>query len=323
MGLNSSGAVRGKTMKRWIIGSIMMFILIAMGWAGFNPSVDASGVQNRNPMEWMDKLETDILGVCTSGSPLERLVRFEEFLVGRVRDGGMVQRMGYLENLLYVNQPYDFSINYKIQALEWVVLRRVYPETLAHRVERLEKTLFGTVYSGPIAGRTEKLVSHVFPEGVVKSHWVSVLAGLPVKVKLLDDINSKKNKTGDTFRFEVVETVESNNMIIIPQGAVGTGCIAKVVRPRRLGIDARLMLDFKEIRVMDNTPLELLYGLRTTEISRPRRLAVGASTAGMLMLGPEGILIGMMIKGKERILPAQTELMVQVKKPARIHALEK
>lgn len=308
--------------RSWL-GLVLIMGMTAIG-IRILPVAKAMETSTRNPLDWLDKLETDVLGQPVPGNLMERLAGFEEKLVGRVRDGSLAQRLTYLNNLVYINQPYDNSVNYKIQALEWVIFRQVFAESMVERVERLEKTLFGKVYAGSIASRVEKMVSQVFAEGTIKGHWISVPEGTLVKVKILDEISSTKSKAGDNFRFMVVETVVNHNdLIIMPKGAVGYGRITKVTRPRNLGIDARLMLDFGAMRTLDYTPLELFLGTKAADLNRSRQLAVGASTAGMLILGPEGILIGMAVKGREKTIPVGTEFYLQVKAPVRIYTMHR
>jgi hypothetical protein len=304
--------LRRTLLSIWVI-VIVFFISSGAG---------AEEISARNPLKWLDTSEVYLWGKHNSGNLLERLNRFEEVMAGRVREGSLAQRLNYLDNLLFVNQPYDICVTYKIQALEWVIFRQVDSEPLYDRIEKLEKTLFGKSSSGPVAIRLEKMVSQVFAEGTVKGHWVSVPEGMLVKVKLLDEVSSAKSSPGDEFRYQVIETVASNNMVIIPKGAVGYGIISRITRPGNLGIDARLRLDFREIRALDSTMVALQYSASTPDINRPRQLAVGASAAGMLLLGPEGILFGMAVRGQEKTIPVDAEFFVQVKKAVRIYTLQ-
>jgi hypothetical protein len=307
-------------MARWIIIIGLVLLLLTNLTGNARQAVNAAEFTTRNPLKWMDELENYVQGNSTDGNMLERLGAFEQIMVGRVREGSLVQRLTYLDNLIYTNQPYDIAVTYKVQALEWVLFHGVYPKPLRLRVDKLEQSLFGTVYDGPVASRVEKLVNHVFPGGTVEAHWVSIPVGLPVKVKLLDEINSRKGRVGDTFQFSVMDTVIHQGMVVIPKGARGRGSIVHLTRPRKLGIDARLMLDLKEIRALDSTLIPLAYGSKT---SRPQQLAVGASAAGMLILGPGGIVFGMAVKGKEKIIPAGTEFAAQISQPVRIYTLPK
>jgi hypothetical protein len=304
--------------RRLIVGSMILLLLVNI--VGPLQRVTAVGEKVRNPLEWLANLETAVLGASVAGNLLDRLASFEKVMVGRVREDSLVQRLIYLDTLIYHNQPYDIAVNYKIQALEWVIFGRIFPGPLRDRAAKLEQTLFGIIYDGPLAGRMEKMVTHVFPHGAVQAHWTSIPEGLVVRVRLLDEISSIHSQVGDTFRFSVVETVTHNEMVVIPQGALGSGNISAVTRPKKLGIDARLMLNLKEIRALDSTLVPLRYGAK---INRPQQLAVGASAAGMLALGPGGIIIGMAVKGKEKVLPVGTEFYAQVDRPVRIYTLAK
>jgi hypothetical protein len=297
------------------IGLILFTVLISFGAAAEKISV-------RNPLEWLNTIEAYLWGKNNPGNLMERLNRLEEVMVGRPREGSLVQRLTYLDSLLFVNQPYDICVTYKTQALEWVVFRQVYPEPLYNRIEKLEATLFGKSSVGPLANRLEKMVSQVFADGTVKGHWISVPEGMLVKVKILDEVSSSRSRAGDGFRYQVIETVSHNNMVIIPKGSIGYGSISRITRPGNLGIDARLMLDFREIRALDSTMVALQYGAKTPDINRPRQLAVGASAAGMLILGPEGILFGMAVRGQEKTILVDSEFYVQVKNPVRIYTLQ-
>jgi hypothetical protein len=305
-------------MTRWLIISGLVLLLLVNLAGATHQTVSAAEAGTRNPLEWLSELEAYVLGVPTTGNLLDRLANFEQLMVGRVREGSLVQRVAYLDNLLYTNQPYDIAVTYKVQALEWVLFRQVYPIALQQRVNKLEQTLFGMTYEGPLASRLEKITSHVFVRGTVEAHWVSIPEGLPVKVRLLNEISSKHGRVGDKFRFSVVKTVTHNGMVVIPKGAQGCGSIVSLTRPRKLGIDARLMLDLKEIRALDSTLIPLVYGSKT---SHPQQLAVGASAAGMLILGPGGIVFGMAVKGKEKVIPAGTEFTAQISQPMRIYTL--
>ena len=97
----------------------------------------------------------------------------------------------------------------------------------------------------------------------------------------------------------------------------------QVKKPANMGRDARLMLDFSEVRAMDGTLVEIFYGAKAQEINRSRQLAVGASAAGMVAFGPQGILFGLAVKGREKVIPAGTELYLQVKEPVRIYTIER
>ena len=277
----------------------------------------------KNPLEWLAGLEVEVFGQAATGSLKERLNNLDELVTGRIREETLVERLSRLDKLLYINQPHDISLIYKIQALEWVLFKEASTGSLRDRVERLEKLLVGEVSAGPITKRLERLILQIFPNGSVKGRWVTVPDGLIIKVKLVEELSSIKNKPEDRIHFIVAETVYEGNLVLFPKGVAGVGVLQQVKKPANMGRDARLMLDFSEVRAMDGTMVEIFYGAKAQEINSSRQWAVGASAAGMAAFGPQGILFGLAVKGREKVIPAGTELYLQVKEPVRIYTIER
>lgn len=301
-----------------LLYQLLIAALLVGVWGGSTLYADNTA---KNPIEWLGVLEKEITGETIDGSMLERLDHLEELISGRVREGSLVQRLTYIQNVLYTNQPHDISFLYKVQALEWVVFKRCLTGSIRERLENLEFVLFNKIFAGPINKRLEKLVEQVFPNGIIKGRWVTVPEGTLVKVVINDEISSTKNQEGDTFSFNVVDPVTVDGMIIFPKGVTGKGVLQRIKPPSKMGVDARIILDFQSIRTLDGTPASLVYGALALEMNRSRKLAVGASAAGMIFLGPEGILFGLVVKGKEKIIPRGTEFYLQLQAPLRIYTI--
>ncbi|MCL6589670.1 MAG: hypothetical protein K6U80_06935 [Firmicutes bacterium] len=274
-----------------------------------------------NPLEILTELELRIVGTPGGGALAERLEKLEEVVSGRTREGALGERLARLNNALYVNQPYDLSLLYKTQALEWVLTREESGDPIKVRLENMEQKVFGLIFSGPINKRLEKLITQVFPAGAIKGQWTTIPGGLLIKVRMIDELSSGKNRAGDRFRFVVSETVMDGARVLFPKGAIGEGVLQEVIYPANLGRDAQLLLNFTELRAIDATPAPLIYGTKAMKMDRSRQWAMSASAAGMLAFGPGGILLGLAIKGKETLIPAGTEFYLQVKEPTRIYAL--
>lgn len=295
-----------------LVGMIAILLATALAFAETSA---------QNPLEWLDRLETETYGNPSKGGVFERLNRLEETLIGKNRDENLVKRLTYLDQLMFVNKPHDISLIYKVQALEWLIYKASDSGALIDRTGNIEMTLFQRKFNGPLNQRLEKLISQIFPDGVVKSAWVTIPEGLRVKVKMIDPIHSATNKVGDEFRYEVMETVYQGRQVIFPVGMIGRGVLKTVKRPEKLGNDARLTLDFREIRALDGTSVKVGYSLKARDSGHSRRWVVGASTAGMLAFGPEGILIGLAVKGKEREIPTDTEFYLEVTESVRVFTL--
>lgn len=293
--------------------------LLIMGSLG--GSLTLAGNQTQNPVEWLNILETEIRGDISDGSMLERLDTLEEMITGRFREGSIVERLSYIDNALFVNQPHDISFLYKIQALEWVLYKECKTGPIRVRLENIESLLFKKTFPGPLNKRLVRLVEQVFPGETIKGHWVTVPEGTLIKVVIDETVSSAENQVGDSFRFSVADTVIQNNMVIFPKGTTGRCILKAIKRPGKMGLDANMMLDFQAIRALDGTPTSLSYGQEASKVNRSRKLAVGASAAGMIFLGPEGILFGLAIKGKETVIPAGTEFYLQIEEPVRIYTI--
>lgn len=276
----------------------------------------------RNPLDWLNELEIEVLGAPTNGGIFDRLTQFELILTGRTADESLVERLSSLETLLYSNRPYDICLVYKLQALEWLLYHEMLPGPLLTRLEKIETFLYNQPFSGPITKRLERLINQIFPNGSIKAKWVSVPEGLQVRVKTVDELNSKINKVGDKFRFVVAETVLIDGFIVFPKGCGGIGIVKEVKKPGNLGRDAYLLMDFVQIRALDGSLVKISSNLKSSYLNRSYQWAVGASAAGMLAFGPEGILFGLAVKGKERTIPAGTDFYLQISESVRVYTLQ-
>lgn len=276
----------------------------------------------RNPLDWLNELEIEVLGAPTNGGIFDRLTQFELILTGRTTDESLIERLSSLETLLYSNRPYDICLVYKLQALEWILYHETLPGPLLTRLEKIETFLYNQRFSGPITKRLERLINQIFPNGVIKAKWVSVPEGLQVRVKTVDELSSKSNKAGDKFKFVVAETVLVDGFVVFPKGCGGVGILKEVKKPKNLGRDAYLLMDFVQIRALDGSLVKISSGFKSSDLNRSYQWAVGASAAGMLAFGPEGILFGLAVKGKERTIPAGTDFYLQISESVRVYTLQ-
>lgn len=314
----------GLMKERGIFGKFLILMGLFLYLNIFIAGADSGGTGSlpvKSPLDWLKDLELVVVGQVNEGGLVERLSALEDQMTGRIRPGSLEERLAHLDGLLYVNQPYDICLLYKIQALDWILYRNESEGSIKSRLEKLEKEVFGSVYSGPMTKRVERLIDQVFPGAAIKARWANISDGLLVKVRILDDLNSVKNKPGDRFRLVVTDTISDNRSILFPQGTIGEGVLGEVTQPENLGRDAQLRIDYAEIRALDATPVRLFYGSKALKMVRSRQLAFGASAAGMLAFGPGGILLGLVIKGKETTIPAGTEFYLEITQPVRIYTL--
>ena len=97
------------------------------------------------------------------------------------------------------------------------------------------------------------------------------------------------------------------------QGEPGEGVVTKVKQARNFGRDAELDIDFKQTKSIDGTYVNTFIGEEAKEQMKSLAMAAGASLAGMIILGPIGVIGGAFVKGKNIDLPEGTEFYIQTK----------
>ncbi len=174
-----------------------------------------------------------------------------------------------------------------------------------------------------------------------------VPAGTALMVRLDTTLATFSNRVGDPFQGKVTQAVVVNGSTLIPVGATVEGRVTKVSEPRRiagkptLGILAEaVILPTGERYFLDATLVDT--DIRGTDVNqegqfkgfghdRSDQLEVGGGTGGGMLIGglvggPVGMLVGgaigaggttthWLVKHRSAILPAGTELTLELNRP--------
>ena len=140
-----------------------------------------------------------------------------------------------------------------------------------------------------------------------------VPANTLIKVALVDPVNTKNTKTGDTVRFKVASDVIVGGKLVFAKGEPGEGTVTKVQQARNFGRNAKLEIDFNKTKSIDGTDVDTFMGEEAKQEMKNLAMAAGASLAGMVILGPIGIIGGAFVNGKNIDLPEGTEFFIQTK----------
>lgn len=265
----------------------------------------------RAPAESLAEMELVCLGATQAGGLSERLDALERLALDRSVRGPLPERIRSLREMLLENGPHRPAMLFRLNAMEWTLYRRVDGRPFRERLAALERDVLGQPAAGPFSARLDALAPYLWPEGRMPVAQLDLTAGTLVRIKLLAGLSSGANKAGDTFPFAVAETVYQDGLAVVPRGSPGEGRIAAIDPPRHMGRDARLTLAIGPVAALDGTPVPLTTGPACFEANKLARLPVQVSTAGMIVLGPAGILSGLFVRGKDTVLPEGTELFVQ------------
>jgi hypothetical protein len=88
-------------------------------------------------------------------------------------------------------------------------------------------------------GAAETSSTSHFPTGPV-----TLPAGTPARIILLDTVSASKSHPGDTFRARMIEPIRLDSQIVLPEGTVLEGKVVKSTPPRMLSRAGSLLLTF-------------------------------------------------------------------------------
>jgi hypothetical protein len=162
----------------------------------------------------------------------------------------------------------------------------------------------------------------------------TIPTGSKVVIRLIDTVNSEKNKVGDQFTAVIDEAVVQGGVEVIPRGADVKGRIANVNEAGRIAGSAQLGLELTQI-VVNGIP----YSVTTSEYQEvaegrgsqtAKRAAAGAgigAVIGAIAGGGKGAAIGagvggggatavqVLTKGEKLNIPSETKLEFTLRAP--------
>jgi len=182
---------------------------------------------------------------------------------------------------------------------------------------------------------------------------LSLPAGTPLKVKLETTLATFMTKTGEPFSGRVMEPVAVNGKTVIPVGATVQGHVTKINEPRRIAGKPTIAIHPETVVLPNGEKFTLSATLVDTSVrngtdvneegefkgeghDRKDLMEIGAGTAGGMTVGGlagggKGVLVGGAVgatatvvhwlsKHRSAILPAGTELTMELNRPMSMSA---
>lgn len=270
-----------------------------------------------------DKLaavETTLYGAVQTGPLLDRIDKVEKDYEGGHPGGSFMDRINALYDATYDNSNGP-SLVTQMNALEWAVSHKVSMACMQDRVNAMEMGLRGRTSEGTFKHRVEVLSQDAFGSKTIPLVQTNIPANTLAKVALVDRLNAKNLKVGDVIRLQAAENVVEDGMLLFTEGAAGEAVVTKVSQAKNFGRNAEIELDFKYLTAVDGRQLNMVLGEESKKSMEQLGMAAGASVAGMLVLGPIGIIGGAFVQGKNIDLPEGTELYIQTLNGEVIYAI--
>ncbi|MGL5512214.1 MAG: hypothetical protein ACRDBM_03115, partial [Sporomusa sp.] len=193
--------------------------------------------------------------------------------------------------------------------------------TIKNRIENLETTINGSPVAGSLNDRLDELMELAYSDGEIEVVPAILAKDTLVKIKTLSTLNSKKSRVGDSVALGIAEDVYIGGVLILPKGASGTGKVVKVQPSRNFGRDAKLEISFDTVTAVDGSTVDVFVGDKAKEETKSLAIAAGASVAGMVILGPIGIIGGAFISGKDAEIPIGSQLYVQTQEDVEVYGI--
>ena len=265
-------------------------------------------------------VEKDTYGTEQTGALLERINKLEKDYNGSHKTGSMMARVDALYDEVYTNGSKP-SILAQLNAVEWNIDHEVSMNSVEKRVADMEMTINGQTNEGTYKKRIQDLATASFGTVDLPMEQVNVPKNTLIKVALVDAINTKNLKKGDAIRYKVAADVIVDGKLVFAKGEPGDGVVLKVKQARNFGRNAELDVDYKQTKSIDGTYVATFVGEEAKQEMKNLALAAGASVAGMVLLGPIGIIGGAFVNGKNIELPAGTEFYIQTKNDTTLYGV--
>lgn len=297
------------TVRRRVVSLVLAMAMLF----GTSPLALAWEVTS-GPLASLAGAESTLYGKEEVGALLTRVERLEQDLFGAPQTGALVSRLERIGSTL-VAPVGQASILSSLATLEWYVARKVSADPVMKRVTDLEALVLGQIQPGSLSARMQNLSKLTWPEGSFTTAAVKLPKGTLVKIKLLTELNSQSSKVADPVSFRVAEDVLIDGKLVIPAGVAGAGKVAEVNTAGNMGRDGRVVVNFGSILALDGRPVAVEVNEHATEMNKSLQVAAGASMAGVVLLGPVGLVGGFFVKGKNVIIPVGTEFFIEVSAP--------
>ncbi|MDU2063334.1 MAG: hypothetical protein E6713_00740 [Sporomusaceae bacterium] len=306
-------------MNRKIIALVLVICLsFSFASLGFAQGVSS----DMTALEKLSVTENIYYGSEQTGSLIDRTKKLEKDIFGASEKDPIMTRIDRLYAYTKLSSIGSPSFILRLNAAEWNLLHNVTNNAAKARLESLETTLSGSPTTGAFDTRLTKLMRLAFTDGQIDLAEAAVKQDTLVKIKLLTPLTSKDSRPGDTVSFIAAEDIFDNGVLIVTKGAVGHGTVKAVDRAGNLGRDGKLQVEFNSIEAVDGSELATVLGDKAKEKTNSVAKVAGASMAGMILLGPIGILGGAFVHGKDNDMPAGSEIYIQTKSDTRIYGVK-
>ena len=260
-------------------------------------------------------------GAEQTGPLVERISKLEKDIWGKENTGSLLSRVDKLDSYSRVNADNAPSFLIRLNAVEWSLTHMVTVQPVKARIENLERVIMGNAMPGTFNERLNELLKLAYANGKLVVKNATLNKDTLLKIKLVTPLNTRTSRAGDEIVFQVIDDIYVDGSLIIAKGAQGFGKVNKVEGSRNFGRDARMEISFDTIDAIDGSSVRTVLGDKAKAENKSLATAAGASVAGMMILGPIGIVGGAFIHGKDIDIPVGSEVYIQIKEQTILYGI--
>lgn len=298
----------------------LIFLLVVM--FAVSGLVSAQGASEMTVLDKAAAIERILYGAEQTGSLLERVNKIEKDMYGVETKDALVTKLDRVYAYVRDSSAAGPSFSLKLNAVEWLLSHNLTSQPAKARIENLERIMLGSPVVGSFDGRLDKLMKMSYPAGQLEVAAVAVAKDTLIRIKIVTPLDTRSSRVGDAVTFQASDDVYVGGLLVIGKGAYGTGKVAKIEPAKNFGRDAKLEVSFDSIDSMDGSKIDTFLGEKAKEETKSLAKAAGATVAGMVLLGPIGVVGGAFVQGQDITIPAGTELFIQTKNDSEVYGIK-
>lgn len=293
-------------MKRLITLAMLILTLFLSSALGF--------AQETTVVDKLNAMDKTLYGSEQTGALMERVEKVEKDVIGQASKEAIIPRVDTLYESVFHSTEAAPSLLLKVNAVEWALQHQVNGTIpVKSRIEGLERTIMGNSAPGAFQNRVAKLLSLAYADGKAQTAPLTLPKDSLIKISFLTALDSKSARVGDVVEFQAADDVLVNGMLAVAKGARGIGKVSKVDRASNFGRDGKIEINFEDIETIDELKVPVFLGEKAKEETKSYAKAAGATVAGMIILGPVGVIGGAFVHGDELKIPVGAQMFVQTK----------
>lgn len=128
--------------------------------------------------------------------------------------------------------------------------------------------------------------------------------GTTLRVEVPEELSSKKNKKGSALKFNLIDNVIINDVVVVPAGATVIGHVSDQRSSGMFGRSGKLEISVDSVKSINGVDIPLEY---------VGRIEAGSDGGAVAVATVVSLVGGLFMKGKNVTIPAGTQLKVKVK----------